>query len=300
MTENAQRAHLAPRVAPRVAIVTNGNYFANLALGTLLTSTSDEIDYRVVITSGLRKQSGNRLGEVSALFQRWGARYSAYKVSTVLLPKLLAMTPSVGISRDHPSAPLLQRRATTVAATCRRLGIPVLPVRNVNQDPGASWLAGFRPDLLLSFSCPYRIGSDLLELPTIGSLNVHGSMLPSYAGVCTYVHVLADGCSATGVTVHEMVERFDAGRVAAQAEVPIEPGTSVFALFSAQCRTAGDLLVDCIRDCTETGKIPGHLQDESKRTYFGEPTRGDIKRLRANGHRLLRLRDLARMTHGVT
>lgn len=281
---------------PRVAIVTNGNYFANLALGTLLSRTRDEIDYRVVVTSGLRKQTGNRLRETSTLFRRWGARYSAYKVTTQVLPRLLAMTPAVGISGEAPDAPLLHRRPATVAATCRRLNVPVLATRNVNHDPGAAWLAEFRPDLLVSFSCPYRIESRLLDVPSIGALNVHSSLLPEYAGVCTYVHTLADGRSYTGVTVHEMVERFDAGRVVAQADVTVESGMSVFALFSAQCRAAGELLVDNVRECVETGKIVGDLQDDAKRTYFGEPTRDDVKRLRANGHRLLRARELVHMT----
>lgn len=284
----------------RVAVVTNGNYFANLALHPLLRRTSSDVDYRVVVTSGLRSQHGNRAVEALGLFRRWGARYSAYKLATLGLPRLLAIMPSARAGEELPNAPLLRRRATTVASTCRQLGIAMRTVRNVNDDPGAAWLAEFEPDLLLSFSCPYRIGPGLLDLPSIGSLNVHSSLLPEYAGVCTYVHVLADGRTTTGVTVHEMVEKFDAGRVIAQREVPIDAGTSVFALFSEQCRVAGDLLVASVRECIDLGKVCGDLQDESRRTYFGEPGRGDIARLRANGHRLLRWRDVSRLARGAS
>lgn len=268
---------------PRVAVVTNGNYFANLALARLLARTPSDYEYRVVITTGLRRQQGNRFLEALALLRRWGWRYFGYKVATYALPALV-----------H----LLTRRPLSVEATCAHMGIPVLRTRNVNQPEGEAWLRAFQPDLLLSYSCPYRIRSHLLDLPAIGALNVHSSALPEYAGVCTYIHVLADGRDATGVTVHEMVEQFDAGRIVAFQHIPIPSSTSVFALFSAQCRSAGDLLVEAIPACLAAGKVPGEVQDGTRRSYFGEPTRHDIGRLRANGHRLMRPRDVGRLVRG--
>ena len=274
----APAAHAAAAARPRVAIVTNGNHFANLALRHLLARTASSYEHRVFVTTGLRRQHGNRLVELRDLVRRWGLRYFAYKVATYGLPAL---------------AQIVLRRPFFVAPTATALGVPVDVVRNINDDEPRAALRAFAPDIVLSFSCPYRIGNDVLDIPTVGSLNVHSSLLPRYAGVCTYIHVLADDEPRTGVTVHEMVERFDAGRIVAQREVPIGPATSVFALFSTQCRRAGPLLVDAIARCLREGTIPGEPQDASQRTYRGEPTRDDIARLRAHGHRLLRPADLA-------
>jgi UDP-4-amino-4-deoxy-L-arabinose formyltransferase/UDP-glucuronic acid dehydrogenase (UDP-4-keto-hexauronic acid decarboxylating) len=153
----------------------------------------------------------------------------------------------------------------------------------------------FAPDILLSFSCPYRIRRKLLAIPRIGCLNVHSSLLPAYAGVCTYIHVLARREMATGVTVHEMVDRFDAGRIVAQARLDIPSGVSTFRLFSRQCTLAGDLLPGAIRACLEAGTIVGRQQDLESRSYFGEPTAADIRQLRANGYCLLAREDWPRL-----
>jgi methionyl-tRNA formyltransferase len=266
----------------RVTIVTNGNYFSHLGLRRLLAS--DDIELQVFVTTGLRKTSGNRAKEALQLIRRWGLRYAGYKVATYALPF---------------AGEKLGRRTLTVRTACERLGIPCHVIRSVNTPPALELIRNFAPDLVVSFSCPYKIGNELLSIPHIGSMNVHSSLLPAYAGVCTYIHVLADGQSATGITVHEMVSRFDAGRILAQAEVPIEPGSSVFTLFATQCDVAGTLLHRAVCQALEARAIDGSAQDLEKRTYRGEPTKSDVARLRNNGHRLLRPADTGKLFAGV-
>lgn len=270
--------------ARRVTVVTNGNYFSHLGLRRLLAATADDIELQVFVTTGLRKTSGNRAKEAVSLLRKWGLRYTAYKLATYVLPS---------------AGERLGRRTLTVRSACDRLGITCHVVRSVNRAPAVALIREFAPDLLISFSCPYKIGTELLALPRIGSMNVHSSLLPAYAGVCTYVHVLADGQPVTGVTVHEMVSRFDAGRILAQAEVPIGPRTSVFSLFATQCDLAGALLHGAVRDCLEAGAIGGTEQDFAQRTYRGEPTRSDIRRLRGRGHRLVRPSDMRTLLAGA-
>jgi hypothetical protein len=261
----------------RVTVVTNGNSFAMLGLEPLLREAGRRWDVQVLVTTGLRKHSGNRAAEVLALARRWGWRYFGYKATTYLLPSAVTA---------------LRRRPTDVRSLCAELGLPVTVVRNVNHEPTLSQVGEFAPDLLVSYSCPYRIRSALLGTPRVGSLNVHSSLLPAYAGVCTYVHVLADGVAETGVTVHEMVEEFDAGRVVEQARVPIAGRTSTFALFTAQCRLAGELLLSAVDRCLAAGEIVGCPQDLTQRSYRGEPTAHDVAELRRRGHRLMRAADV--------
>jgi lipopolysaccharide/colanic/teichoic acid biosynthesis glycosyltransferase/folate-dependent phosphoribosylglycinamide formyltransferase PurN len=268
---------------PRVAIVTNGNYFSNIALHQLLAGAASTYDFRVYVTTGLRRQKGNRLVELRDLIGRWGLRYFIYKFATYALPMV---------------AQLVLRRPLFVATSAKQLGVPVEVVRSINTAASVAGLRAFAPDILLSYSCPYRIANDVLDIPSIGALNVHSSLLPRYAGVCTYVHVLADGQPVTGVTVHEMVERFDAGRIVAQQEVAIDDTTSVFALFVRQCRLAGPLLIDALAACVKERTVPGVPQDIAQRTYCGEPTRDDVARLRARGHRLMRVADVTTLLRG--
>jgi methionyl-tRNA formyltransferase len=260
-----------------VTIITNGNYFSRIALQNLLRSQSDDLIVQVFVTTGLRKSSGNRANEAFRLLRLWGARYSLYKIATYVVPAL---------------GERIQRRPLFVRAECERLGLQYHVVRNVNSAPATKIIGAFVPDLIVSYSCPYKIGNELLSIPRIGSLNCHSSLLPAYAGVCTYVHVLAEGQTTTGVTVHEMVSRFDAGRILAQEKIPIPDGTSVFELFATQCRVAGQLLPRVVKECLASGSVGGTAQELSERSYRGEPTKDDVSRLRARGHRLLRMKDM--------
>lgn len=262
---------------PRIVIVTNGNYFSHLALSPLLAATKNRYEYRVIVTTGLRKGSGNRVVEALRLSRKWGWRYTIYKSSTYVLPML---------------AQLFRRKPMFVHSACSATDLAFDIHSNINVPEVIDELKAFSPDLLVSFSCPYKISSRVLAIPTIGCLNVHSSLLPAYAGVCTYIHVLADGETKTGVTVHEMVERFDAGRILGQAEFDISAGSSVFGLFSRQCRMAGELLRHAIADCVKDGEIGGDPQDLSKRCYRGEPTSMDIKRLKRRGHILMSCEDI--------
>jgi hypothetical protein len=272
------------RRAYRVTVVTNGSFFSHIGLRPLLARHGGDLDLQVLVTTGLRRASENRAKQALRLLRRWGVRYAVYKLSVYALPFV---------------AEKLGGRTLTVRAACRRLGIPCHVIRNVNSPPGTTFIRRFAPDLLVSFSCPYKIGDELLAVPRVGSLNVHSSLLPAYAGVCTYVHVLADGQTLTGVTVHEMVSRFDAGKIVAQREVPIEPATSVFSLFAAQCATAGPLLCAAVDQCLEAVVVSGQEQDLQERTYRGEPTKDDISRLRARGHRLLGVREARTLLSGL-
>ncbi|MFN2507004.1 MAG: methionyl-tRNA formyltransferase [Acidimicrobiales bacterium] len=263
--------------ARRLTIVTNGNYFSHIGLRRLLAAHPDDIELQVFVTTGLRKTSDNRAKEAFQLLRRWGLRYTAYKVATYALPF---------------AGERLGRRTLTVRTAFEKRGIPCHVVRSVNTPPALEQVRQFAPDLLISFSCPYKIGKELLAIPRIGSMNVHSSLLPAYAGVCTYIHVLADGQPVTGVTVHDMVSRFDAGRILAQEEVPIGPRTSVCSLFARQCDIAGTLLLAAVHESLDAGAIGGTEQDFGQRTYRGEPTRSDVARLRARGHRLLWVRDV--------
>jgi len=257
---------------PRVVVVTNGNVFANLVLGPLLRD--QELETHVVVTTGLRRQDRNRLLEAARLAGRWGPRLAAYKVATYAVPL---------------AAQSLTRRPALVPATSRRLGHPTTFTRDVNDPDVVRKVKELEPDLLVSVSCPYKISSDLLSLPRIGAVNVHSSLLPRYAGAGTYVHVLAHGERATGVTVHEMVERFDAGKVLQQREIPIPDDVSVFALFARQCAVAGPALHDVLRTAVRDGVLRGQEQEAAARTWFPEPDRALVRRARERGHPLIRL-----------
>lgn len=261
---------------PRLIIITNGNYFAAVGLRSLLAQHNIKYNVLVIRTRALRRLTGRRPA-VRAL-QRWGYRYLGFKVVVNLI---------------LPLAGRLLRRDVDVQAIGRRNGARVIDISDVNSAEAQGIIRDWRPQLLVSFSCPYKLGTSVLSLPSLGALNVHSSLLPAYAGVSTYVHVLAEGACTTGVTIHEMVEQFDAGLIVRQGEINVEPGITAFRLFRAQCFMAATLLDDAVVDVIRAKAIEGRQQDLSSRSYRSDPKAADVKSLRRNGYRLMSWTDFA-------
>jgi hypothetical protein len=152
-------------------------------------------------------------------------------------------------------------------------------------------LAEARPDVIVSVSCPQKIGSELISLARRAAINIHSSLLPRYAGLAPYFWVLSRGEAETGVTVHHMTSTFDAGNVLTQRRLPVRPGVSAFALFEELARAGGEGLVEAI-EAAAHGCV-GDEQRHADRSYFSHPTFGSYLELRRRGHRLIALSDLS-------
>jgi methionyl-tRNA formyltransferase len=77
-------------------------------------------------------------------------------------------------------------------------------------------LAGYAPDLLLSYCYPWRLPKSVLAVPRLGAINVHSSLLPRYRGPIPVHWAVRNGDTETGVTAHWMDEKFDSGPILAQ------------------------------------------------------------------------------------
>ncbi len=79
----------------------------------------------------------------------------------------------------------------------------------------------------------------ILDIPTQGALNLHGSLLPRYRGRCPVNWVLVHGEPLTGVTLHYMEAKPDCGDMVAQAQVPITPEDTALTLSDKLTTAAG-------------------------------------------------------------
>jgi methionyl-tRNA formyltransferase len=132
----------------------------------------------------------------------------------------------------------------------------------------AAMLAPLRPDLIISTSFPWRIPQGVLDLPRLGAINLHPSLLPKYRGTMTPVWTLLNGERTSGVTAHRMLADFDTGPILAQAAVEVGDDDnlgdymqSIFAVAPAVFETALRRVI---------AGDPGEPQDESQATYFGQ------------------------------
>jgi methionyl-tRNA formyltransferase len=79
-------------------------------------------------------------------------------------------------------------------------------------------LSGYRPDLLIVFGFGWKLPKPVLQIPRLGALNIHVSMLPKYRGPAPLLWAIRNGDPVGGVTVHRMDEGFDTGNIIAQQD----------------------------------------------------------------------------------
>ncbi|MCL9800188.1 bifunctional UDP-4-amino-4-deoxy-L-arabinose formyltransferase/UDP-glucuronic acid oxidase ArnA [Pseudomonas sp. AKS31] len=164
----------------------------------------------------------------------------------------------------------------SVAQLCASKGIPVHAPEDVNHPLWIERIAKLAPEYMFSFYYRNLLSESLLAVAKQGAFNLHGSLLPSYRGRAPANWVLVNGESETGVTLHRMVKRADAGAIVAQQRVAIERNDTALSLHGKLRIAATDLLRDTLPAMLQ-GKTSETPQDESKATVFGRRTAADGK-----------------------
>lgn len=156
----------------------------------------------------------------------------------------------------------------TPAALARERGIPVYTPEDPNAPEFLALLRDLAPDLVLSIYYRQLLCQEILALPSLGALNLHGSLLPKYRGRCPVNWVLVSGEMETGVTLHHMVERADAGDIVAQASVRIAFDDTALTLHRKLFAASRTLLRRWL-PAVLSGTAPRTPQDHTQATYFG-------------------------------
>jgi methionyl-tRNA formyltransferase/UDP-4-amino-4-deoxy-L-arabinose formyltransferase/UDP-glucuronic acid dehydrogenase (UDP-4-keto-hexauronic acid decarboxylating) len=122
------------------------------------------------------------------------------------------------------------------------------------------------PDLICVASWSYIIPPEMLELPTIGTIGFHYSMLPERRGGAPLNWAIIDGLKETGITLFYMDEGIDSGDIIAQRAFSIDENDTVKELLDKIEVIAPDLLAENIGGI-ENGTANRVRQDESLATY---------------------------------
>ena len=153
-------------------------------------------------------------------------------------------------------------------------GIPVYAPDDVNHPIWAERISQLAPDVIFSFYYRHLLSDAILALAPAGVFNLHGSLLPKYRGRAPLNWVLVNGESETGVTLHRMVKRADAGAIVAQQRVAISSDDTAFTLHHKLCQTARRVLEQAL-PAIERKETHDVQQNESEATYFGRRTPED-------------------------
>ncbi|MFJ6567446.1 methionyl-tRNA formyltransferase [Streptomyces sp. NPDC091292] len=195
-------------------------------------------------------------------YQTWGHR---------TLQALLDSDHEVVLVVTHPKSEHAYEKiwSDNVAELAEKHGVPVLLRNRPDDDELLAEVRDARPDIIVANNWRTWLPPELFDLPPYGTLNIHDSLLPSYAGFSPIIWALLNGETRVGVTAHRMNAELDAGDVLVQRSVPVGPADTATDLFH---RTV-DLIAPLVReslDLIASGRDAGQWvpQDRSRASFF--------------------------------
>ncbi|MBA0191602.1 bifunctional UDP-4-amino-4-deoxy-L-arabinose formyltransferase/UDP-glucuronic acid oxidase ArnA [Pectobacterium carotovorum] len=174
----------------------------------------------------------------------------------------------------HSDAPGENHFYGSVAKAAAEMDVPVFAPEDINHPLWVNRIRELAPDVIFSFYYRTLLSDDILQLPSFGAFNLHGSLLPRYRGRAPVNWVLVNGETQTGVTLHKMVSRADAGDIVAQSVVAIDEEDTALTLHG-KCRTAAAALLAQQLPLIRSREITLTPQDDSRASYFGRRTAAD-------------------------
>jgi len=163
----------------------------------------------------------------------------------------------------HPDRASENHFFGSVARLAAEQGIPVFAPDDVNHALWVERIQKMAPDMIFSFYYRALLSEKILATARLGAYNLHGSLLPTYRGRAPLNWVLVNGESETGVTLHRMVARADAGDILAQERIAIADDDDAMSLHQKLVAGAKTLLASCLPTMKQ-GLIDGVKQDESR------------------------------------
>lgn len=146
---------------------------------------------------------------------------------------------------DRPAGRGQKLTPTPVKRAAKALGIPVHEPQNLRAF--AAGLLQSDYDLFALASYGKILPQQLLDVPRVGALNVHPSLLPAYRGATPLQSALRDGATQTGVSIMLMDAGMDTGPLLLQSPEPIEPDDTYGSLHDRLAERGAQLLVEAIR-----------------------------------------------------
>lgn len=161
----------------------------------------------------------------------------------------------------------------SVPGRAKRLGLPIIWIDKMTEEELAP-LRTLDIDLLLVGGFGIILKKPILELPRIGCLNCHSSLLPRHRGPNPFATVLLSDDEETGVTFHIMEPGIDTGPIIDQTAFPISKTHTMFTIYKQCCALAGTRVVEVVNRIEDEG-LHGTPQDPAKATYDKKPTAAD-------------------------
>jgi len=167
---------------------------------------------------------------------------------------------------DRPSGRGRQLAAPPMKIAAQTLGIPVYQPERVRRPEAVDHLRSFAPDAMVVVGYGQIIPQSVIDIPQLGIINVHASLLPKYRGAAPVQWAIVNGETRTGVTTMRIDAGLDTGDMLLKAETEIGPEESAIELGERLAVLGADLLVKTLEGL-DKGTITPLKQDAAQATY---------------------------------
>jgi methionyl-tRNA formyltransferase len=195
------------------------------------------------------------------------------------------------VERLEPMLRLLGHEPVgVVTARIERTGSPIPVIANDTVGPGLDLLfaadkgriepllRALEPDLMVCWGFPWKLPQAALDVPRLGSINLHPGLLPRHRGPIPLAWALRDGDGRFGVTWHRMDAELDTGGILAQTTIPIDDEDVEIMQIGPKLGAAAFELLPAVLGRVAAGD-PGDVQDDSLTTWAGHFEDADYARI---------------------
>lgn len=178
----------------------------------------------------------------------------------------------------QPDKPRGRSRSALIAPPVKEVALAEgIPVLQPERPRGEEFLAALRelePEISVVVAYGHILRKEVIELPPLGTINVHASLLPALRGADPIRAAIRDGLDETGVTIMQMVEALDAGPILLQMRTPIGPDTTYGELAMRLSELGALALIEALA-IISVGQSQPEPQDDTNATYAPRTTRAD-------------------------
>ncbi len=190
-------------------------------------------------------------------------------IAAVCLKKILAdgfEVVGVYTQPDRPKNRGMKLAVSAVKEVALQHEIPVFQPENFRDAEQVEILRSLKPDVVAVVAYGRILPQRILDVPAMGCINIHASLLPQYRGSAPYQWAVLQGCKETGVTAMYLSSRMDAGDMIDRVKTPIGENETAGELLDRLAQLGAGLLSKTLRRMSQ-GPVEATAQDEALATY---------------------------------
>lgn len=167
---------------------------------------------------------------------------------------------------DKPKGRSGEPVCTPVKICAQEAGIPVMQPRRIKNPEAVAELKDYPADIYIVAAFGQILSREILDIPGLGCLNIHASLLPKYRGASPIQHVIIDGEKETGITIQQMNEGIDTGDMLYKKRIPIAEDDNYETLHDKLTALGGEAITEALA-LLEQGKLIPEKQDDTLSCY---------------------------------